>query len=309
MNEEPVIQTRGLTRYFGSKPAVYELNLEVPRGCVFAFLGRNGSGKTTTIRMLMGLLQPTRGTGAILGHDIRMLTPETRARIGYLTEEHQLYGWMKVKECGDFQSKFFPKWNDRIFRGIVSHFGLKPTARVKDLSRGERAGLCLAITLAPEPELLILDDPGLGLDPVARRALIESMIYLTRKSDRTIFFSSHHLSDVERVADYIAVFDRSLLRACCPLEKFQESIRQVRLRFPGVPPALPKIPGLLQAIRTERELRVTCVHSNGELEKILQSLSPLEMETVPLGLEDAFISYLGERGEKTFILSEMEAQS
>ena len=104
MNEEPVIQTHGLTKYFGSKPAVYELNLEVPRGCVFAFLGRNGSGKTTTIRMLMGLLQPTRGTGTILGHDIRALTPEIRARIGYLTEEHQLYGWMKVKECGDFQS-------------------------------------------------------------------------------------------------------------------------------------------------------------------------------------------------------------
>jgi ABC-2 type transport system ATP-binding protein len=309
MNEELVIQTHGLTRYFGSKAAVYELNLEVPRGCVFAFLGRNGSGKTTTIRMLMGLVRPTRGSGTILGQDIRALTPDIRARIGYLTEEHQLYGWMQVKECGDFQSRFFPKWNDRVFRGVVSHFGLKPTARVKDLSRGERAGLCLAVTLAPEPELLILDDPGLGLDPVARRALVESMIFLTRKSDRTIFFSSHHLSDVERVADYIAVFDRSILRACCPLEKFQESVRQVRLRFPGAPPVLPTIPGLLQAIRTEHELRVTCVHANGEVEKILRALSPIEMETVPLGLEDAFISYLGERGEKTFILSEMEARS
>src|SRR5208283_3462105 len=260
MNEQAVIRTRGLTRYFGAKPAVYDLNLEMPRGCVFAFLGRNGSGKTTTIRMLLGLLPPTRGSGTILGHDIRVLPPEIRARIGYLTEEHQLYGWMNVQECGEFQSKFFPKWNEKIFRGVVSHFGLKSTAKVKDLSRGERAGLCLALTLAPEPELLMLDDPGLGLVPVARRALVESMIFLTRKSDRTIFFSSHHLSDVERVADYIAVFDRSILRACCPLEKFQESVRQVLLRFSGAPPALPKIPGLLQAIRTENELRVTCAH-------------------------------------------------
>jgi ABC-2 type transport system ATP-binding protein len=307
MNENPVIQTHGLTKYFGGKAAVYELNLEVPRGCVFAFLGRNGSGKTTTIRMLMGLMQPTRGTGAVLGHDIRALTPEIRARIGYLTEEHQLYAWMSVKECGEFQSKFFGKWNDRIFRGVTGHFGLKPTARVKDLSRGERAGLCLALTLAPEPELLMLDDPGLGLDPVARRALVEAMIFLTRKSDRTIFFSSHDLSDVERVADYIAVFDRSVLRACCPLEKFRESVRQTRLRFRGTPPALPKIPGLLQAIRTDSELRVTCVKTDGEAEKILRTLAPLEMETMPLNLEDAFISYLGERGEKTFILSEMEA--
>jgi ABC-2 type transport system ATP-binding protein len=308
MHEQPVIQTRGLTKYFGARAAVYELNLDVPCGCVFAFLGRNGSGKTTTIRMLAGLLQPTRGAGTILGCDIRALTPDIRARIGYLTEEHQLYNWMSVNECGAFQSSFFPKWNDRIFRGITGHFGLKPAARVKDLSRGERAGLCLALTLAPEPELLLLDDPGLGLDPVARRSLVESMIYLTRKSDRTIFFSSHNIADVERVADCIAVLDQSVLRACCPLEKFQESIHQVRLRFSGPPPALPEIPGLLQAVRSENELRVTCAHYNGAAEKILRSLAPLEMETVPLGLEDAFISYLGERGEKTFIMSELEAQ-
>ena len=309
INEDSVIQTCGLTKYFGTKPAVYELNLDVPRGCVFAFLGRNGSGKTTTIRMLMGLLPPTRGGGTILGRDIRALTPEIRSRIGYLTEEHQLYGWMTVRESGEFQSRFFPKWNDKIFRGVVGHFGLKPTAKVKDLSRGERAGLCLALTLAPEPELLMLDDPGLGLDPVARRTLVESMIYLTRKSDRTIFFSSHHLSDVERVADYLAVFDRSILRACCPLENFRDSIRQMRLRFVGPPPALPPIPGLLQAIRTDNELRVTCVQNAGEMEKTLRSLAPLEIEPVPLSLEDAFISYLGERGEKTFILSELEAQA
>ena len=214
MNEQPVIRTRGLTRYFGSKPAVYDLNLEVPRGCVFAFLGRNGSGKTTTIRMLLGLLQPTRGEGTILGHNIRALPPEARARIGYLTEEHQLYGWMSVKECGEFQSRFYPRWNEKIFRGVIGHFSLKPTARVKDLSRGERAGLCLGLTLAPEPELLILDDPAMGLDPVAHRSLIESMIYLTRRSDRTIFFSSHQLADVERVADYIADLGPKRLCAC-----------------------------------------------------------------------------------------------
>src|SRR5512136_2639057 len=249
MNEQPVIRTRGLTRYFGARPAVYELNLEVPRGGVFALLGRNGSGKTTTIRMLLGLLEPTRGGGNILGHDIRALPPEARARIGYLTEEHQLYGWMSVRDCGDFQAHFYPAWNEKIFRGIIGHFGLRPTAQVKYLSRGERAGLCLALTLAPEPELLILDDPAMGLDPVARRSLIESMVYLTRRADRTIFFSSHQLPDVERVADHIAVLDHGSLRACCPLDAFRNSVRQVRLRFTGTPPPLPKIPGLLQAVR------------------------------------------------------------
>ena len=164
-------------------------------------------------------------------------------------------------------------------------------------------------TLAPDPELLILDDPALGLDPVARRSLVESMIYLTRRSDRTIFFSSHHLGDVERVADYHAVLDYSVLRACCPLESFRSSVREVQLRFAGAPPVLPAIPGMLQAFRTEHELRVTCVHYNGETEKALRALAPVAMEAVPLGLEDAFISYLGERGEKTFILSDTEMSS
>jgi ABC-2 type transport system ATP-binding protein len=274
---------------------------------VCAFLGRNGSGKTTAIRMLLGLLEPTRGGGAILGYDIRALPPEARARIGYLTEEHQYYGWMSVRECGEFQSQFYPRWNEKTFQGVVGHFNLKPAARVKDLSRGERAGLCLGLTLAPEPELLILDDPAMGLDPVAHRSLIESMIYLTRRSDRTIFFSSHQLADIERVADYIAVLDRSVLRVCCSLETFRNSVRQVRLRFSGAPPPVPKIPGLLQAFRAEGELRLTCVHYDSTTEQALRALGPAQMEAVPLSLEDAFISYLGDRGEKSFILSETEA--
>jgi ABC-2 type transport system ATP-binding protein len=307
MNEQPVIRTHHLTRYFGPKPALYELDLEVPRGCVFAFLGRNGSGKTTTIRMLLGLLRPTRGSGEILGHNIQAIPPEIRARIGYLTEDHQLYGWMTVKECGGFQAQFYPRWQEKVLRGVLDHFGLKPSALVKDLSRGERAGLCLALTLAPDPDLLILDDPGLGLDPVARRSLVESMIFLTRKSERTIFFSSHQLSDVERVADFVAVLDRSVLRACCPLEVFRARVRQYRLRFPGPPPQLSALPGLLQAIRTApKEFRVTYVQQNGNGEEALRSLSPVEMESVPLNLEDAFIAYLSERGEKSFILSETE---
>jgi ABC-2 type transport system ATP-binding protein len=308
MSKEIVIRTRGLTRYFGAKPAVYDLDLEVPRGCVFAYLGRNGSGKTTTIRMLLGLLQPTRGEGTILGYDIRALPPEAKARIGYLTEDHQVYSWMNVRECGQFQSPFYPRWNAKVFQGVIEYFGLKPESRVKDLSRGERAGLCLALTLAPEPELLILDDPAVGLDPVARRLLVESMVHLTRRSDRTIFFSSHQLADVERVADYVAVLEHSVLRASCSLETFRNSVQQVHVRFNGAPPPLPIIPGLLQAVRKSGELRLICVHYNGTTEQALRALSPLEIERAPISLEDAFIGYLGDRGEKSLIFSKTEAQ-
>lgn len=306
MKQELAIRTQGLTRYFGKKCAVYELNLEVPRGAVFAFLGRNGSGKTTTIRMLMGLLRPTRGRAEVLGHDAESLPPEVRARIGYLTEEHQLYGWMKVRECGEFQRAHFAKWNDRLFRGVADHFRLKPDAKVKELSRGERAGLCLALTLAPEPELLILDDPALGLDPVARRSLMESMVYLTRRSDRTVFFSSHHLPDVERVADCVAVLDLSVLRASCPMETFARTLRRYVLRYAGPPPEAKSIPGLLQVVRANGELRLTLLDRGAATERALADLKPVSMEALPLSLEDAFVAYLGERGEKSFLFGEAE---
>jgi len=309
MSEQSIICTKGLTRYFGAKPAVYELNLEVPRGSVFAFLGRNGSGKSTAIRMLLGLLTPTRGNATVLGCDSASLSPEIRARIGYLTEEHQLYGWMTVRESGEFQSRFYPRWNEKVFQSVAGHFGLKPGARVKDLSRGERAGLALGLTLAPDPELLILDDPALGLDPVARRALVESMIYLTRRSDRAIFFSTHQLSDLERLADYVAILDRSVLRACCPLDALRENVKQVRLTFASAPPRVPQIPGVLQVFRGGTDLRVTCVHYDTKMEQALNAFSPLSLEICPVSLEEALISYLGEPGEKTFILAETETHS
>lgn len=304
-----VIETHGLTRYFGRRCVVDTVDLTVPRGCIFGFLGRNGAGKSTTIRMLLGLLPPTRGASSVLGFDSRNLPPEARARIGYLAEGHHVYGWMSVADCGKFQSAFYPRWNPKIFGSVLTHFGLKPSAKAGDLSRGERAGLCLALTLAPQPELLILDDPALGLDPVARRSLLQSMIYLTRNADQTVFFSSHLLSDVERVADRIAVLDGSLLRADCELETFRSRVRQFVLTFPALPPAiLPPLPGLLQTFRAGRELTLTLAAYDGDTERRLAALGAERIDPVPLGLEDAFVSYLSERGEKSYFLQDTDPE-
>ena len=304
MGTDPVIQTANLSRYFGRKCAVNSLSLTVPRGCVFAFLGRNGSGKTTTIRMLLGLLDPTRGSASVLGHDCRDLPPEVRARIGYLAENHPLYGWMRVRDAAAFQASFHPTWKQDIFEGVIRHFRLDPKARAGHLSRGERAGLALALTLAPEPELLILDDPALGLDPVARRSLLESMIYVTRKADRTILFSSHLLSDVERVADYIAILDHSVLRAQCPVDVFRERVKHIVLRFASAPPHLPPIPGVLQTQRFPNELRLVMANLTDATMSQLHSLGALSVDEVPISLEDAFIAFLADRGEKSFFLSD-----
>jgi ABC-2 type transport system ATP-binding protein len=161
------------------------------------------------------------------------------------------------------------------------------------MSRGERAGLCLAMTLAPEPDLLILDDPAIGLDPVARRSLLESMVYATRKADRTIIFSSHLLADIERMADHIAVLDYSVMRAQCSLETFRSCVQQFVLRFEQTPPQLPPLRGIIQCIPQGHSLRLTLVNVTQEIRAALQGLGAASIKEVPISLEDAFVSYLG----------------
>ena len=295
------IQTNHLTRFFGAKCVVNDLNLSVPRGSIFGFLGRNGSGKTTTLRMILGLLSPTWGESTVLGHDSQRLPPDVRARIGYLAEGHPVCGWMRVRDAQKFQSRFFPKWNHALFNSVLEFFRVDPKTRARNLSRGERAGLCLAMALAPEPDLLILDDPAIGLDPVARRSLLESMVYATRKSDRTIIFSSHLLSDIERMADHIAVLDYSVLRAQCSLETFRSCVQQFVLKFAGNLPELPAIPGMIQCIPRPNHLRLTLVNVTDETRALLRGLGAEGIDEVPLNLEDAFVSYLGGKLETIYL--------
>jgi ABC-2 type transport system ATP-binding protein len=295
-----------LTRYFGGKCAVDQVTLNIPRGSVFGMLGRNGSGKTTIIRMLLGLLEPTRGSASILGEDCQKLSPATRAKVGYVAEGHPLIDWMRVRDLESFQKGSYPQWNARTFKAIVDHFGLESKSRASQLSRGQRAGLSLALVLATDPELLIMDDPAMGLDPVARRTFLEAMILLTRDAGHTIIFSSHILDDVERVADHIAILDRSVLRVSASVETFRSRIKRLVLTFACDAPKLPPIPGLLLARRERNELQLTLANMNPETEQLLHSLGAISTNEVAISLEEAAIAYLGERGERPTLLQATE---
>ncbi len=295
-----VITTHGLTRYFGAKCVLNEISFGVPRGSVTAFLGRNGSGKTTTLRILLGLLLPTRGSSTILGHDSQNIPPAARGSIGYVAENHPLIPWMTVRQAGEFQAAFYGNWNPKVFNAVVDHFALDPKTRASALSRGQRAGLALALALAPEPELLILDDPALGLDPVARRALLESILFITRNPNRTVLLSSHLLDDIERVADYLLILDRSVLRAACTVEEFRNRIAHYQMTFEGTPPQLPPIRGLLDCLRVAHTLRLTVANPPEDLEAKLSALKPIEMARQPVDFAEAVTAYMSEQRQRGF---------
>jgi ABC-2 type transport system ATP-binding protein len=244
--------------------------------------------------MLLGLMHPTRGSASVFGCDSRRLTPGVRARVGYLAEGHPVHGWMRVEEAGRYQARFYPKWNAKLFAAILDHFRVDAKTRARSMSRGERAGLCLALALAPEPDLLVLDDPAIGLDPVARRSLLESLVYATRRSDRTILFSSHLLSDIERMADHIAVLDYSVLRAQCSVETFRSCVQQFALKFAGdAPDPPPGLRGLLKATTDGDTMQLTLANVTQETRAALDRLGAIAIEELPLSLEEAFVRYMG----------------
>jgi ABC-2 type transport system ATP-binding protein len=291
--KEIVLETKGLTKYYGGTLAVDHMELEVPRGCICGFVGRNGAGKTTAIKLMLGLLNPTAGSSRLLGCDSSALTPAIRQRIGYVTEGHRLFRWMTIGGLEKFQRAFFPKqWDDKFFADMIEYFELSKKQKIKQLSNGQRAQVSLALALAPNPELLIMDDPTLGLDAAIRRQFLEGMIELIMRQGRTVLFSSHILGDVERVSDRIVVIDKGVLRANCSLEQFQKAIKKAILSFADSVPDQVNIDGLLHCKRSEKQLELTLVGTDEE--KIIEwakSAGAENYHIVQMNLEDQFIEF------------------
>jgi len=285
------IETRGLTKYYGPRCVVNTLDLTVPVGSVYGLLGRNGSGKSTTIKMLMGLVKPDRGSATLLGEDIRALTPQTRGRIAYIAEGHPFHRWMTIGEAVSFTRSFYSHWNSDLLDQILDHFALPRRAKIRRLSNGQRAQVSLALAVAPDPELLILDDPTLGLDTVVRRDFLESLIQIIQREGRTILISSHILADVERVADRIGIMMDGVLRVDCPTDYFKMSLRKLVLEFATEPPTFPVCDGLVSTWRVGNRLEVVIVGYSQRHEQIVESLEPSAVDVVEMNLEDAFIEY------------------
>ena len=275
-----------------AKCVVSCLDLSVPAGTVYGFLGATEPASRRRSRCCWGWPSPVTAGRSSSATRSRVLPPEVKARIAYLAEGHPLYGWMTVAEAVRFARSFHAaRWNQRLLEQILDHFEISARAKVRRLSNGQRVNVALALAIAPDPDLLILDDPTLGLDTVARRDFLMSMIHLVQRQGRTILFSSHILADVERVADRIGILVDGVLRVDCPTDHFKQSVSKLVLEFAGRPPAFPGCAGLVQAWEVGHRLELVIVNFGAQQRQVIESLSPLAWDQVGLNLEDAFVDY------------------
>jgi len=235
---EVVLRTHGLSRSFGGFKAVDGVSLELRRGEIYGFLGRNGAGKTTTLRLLMGILRPDGGEVELLGERARRTTVAQKRRLGYVSQEQVFYPWMTAEQLGRFVGDFYATWDAKGFTELLRLLDVPRERKVAQLSGGTRMKLALALALAHRPEVLLLDEPTAGLDPVARREFLDILVLRCREQGQTALFSSHLVSEVEQVAQRIGIIQDGQLRYQGPLSELRASVR--RLRPP--PPAPPVVP-------------------------------------------------------------------
>jgi len=222
---ESVINVSDLTRRFGAKTALASVSVSMARGAVYGLVGANGAGKTTLIKHLLGLLRAESGSVRVFGLDPVADPVGVLSRIGYLSEENDLPGWMRVDELIRYSRAFYPAWDDAYAEELRRTFALDAAAKIKSLSKGQKARAGLLIALAYRPELLLLDEPSSGLDPIVRRDILGAVIRTIADEGRTVLFSSHLLDEVEEVADHVTMIDVGRIVLSAPLKAIKEAHR------------------------------------------------------------------------------------
>ena len=291
---ELAIETRDLVKRYGSIAAVDGLSLSVPRGAVYALVGRNGSGKTTTIRMLLDLSLPDAGTARVLGMDCHAERVKVLERVGYVSDRPLLGGW-----TGDqlvrFNRGFYPRWSDELVARYVRVFDIPMKQRFRNLSRGNQTKMWLMLALAQQPELLILDEPTAGLDPVVTDQLLRVLVEDVAAEGRTVFMSSHHLSEIERIADWVGMIDKGKLLLEAPMEELRARFR--RIQVAGV--AEMAMPVAAMRVRRSGASTEYVVRDGAEeFVDVLERGGATVIQSSPMNLSEIFLECLGADGKE-----------
>lgn len=307
---EPAIELQAVTKSFRRNQVLRGVTMRVERGKTFAFLGRNAAGKTTTIRMLLGLLKRDEGVIRVLGLAPSTEAIELRRRVGYLAEDQTMYGWMKVAEILSFVAPFYPTWDHDLALRYVREFELPAGTKIKHLSKGQNVRLGLVLALAHRPELVILDDPALGLDPIMRKQFNRDLITHLQGEGRTVFYSSHLLYEVEPVADEVAILDHGQVVRQADTEALRRDVKQLQMSRDSYA-AHARLLTVLGA-RCDGERMLVTVQNAEKAIEILR-YEGVDFRVVDLNLDEIFEAYVvGRRGDASSAASvpaELQPQS
>jgi ABC-2 type transport system ATP-binding protein len=293
VNPDLALETRGLTRLHGDKRALDGLDMALRRGGIHAVVGANGAGKSTLFRLLLGFHKADAGDCFVLGRRADALTPADRGRIGFVNEEHTLPAWASVDTVLAVQrAHYADRWSEQAFDSVIGSFDLSGRQRVGQLSRGERAGLNLALALGQSPELLILDEPTLGLDVVARRRLLGALVATVGDEARTIIYCSHQIDEVERLADTLLILERGRCASFSAPDAFCDRIGHWVADVPFKGPAPSEVPGLLQHRRIDGVHHYTVIDQGDAFADFLRAHGARKPQVMPVPLERAVDAFL-----------------
>lgn len=290
---EVAVELAGVTKRFKQQVAVKDLSLQIRQGTTLGLLGPNGAGKTTTIKMLMGLLPRDAGRVSVLGVDPAVEHVAVKQRVGYVPEQQFIYRWMRVREAISFCRSLYPQWNETRCSELLRLFQLGPEKKVKAMSKGMVVKLALLLALSHEPEMLVLDEPMAGLDPLVREELLDGVLQSVCERAPTIVFSSHTVADVQRMADVVGIMYEGRLLVHCGVDDLLRGTKRIRavLKDGQAPAAVP--PGTIWQRVQNREWLLTVRDFSAETVERLHTANRLEqLEVTDLGLEDIFKDFV-----------------
>ncbi|MCC6580022.1 MAG: ABC transporter ATP-binding protein [Phycisphaeraceae bacterium] len=287
-----VIDVRNLSKtYRGGGEALKDVTLRIPRGQVLGLLGKNASGKTTLLKCLVGLLRPSGGSATLLGEDAWDLSASAKSRLGYVPQTPTLPMWMRVKHLIAYTAAFYDRWNHELAETLLRRWELPENSRIATLSVGQVQRLSILLAMGHEPELLILDEPVASLDPAGRREFLAQILDLAGNGQRTILFSTHITSDVERVADTVAILRAGRLFHHRSLDELKDSVKRLHITATmDLPPsfALPGA-GALKVRKEGRQAVATVQHMSPQLIADIKAQWQADVEVEDLNLEDIFL--------------------
>ncbi len=288
MTDTPcAIRTHTLTKRFGRLAALDRVSARVPRGSIYGFMGPNGAGKTTFVHCLLNLIDPTSGTAAVLGHDVVRDSVAVRQCVGHVAALQPLWDWMKVREFAGFMAGCYPRWSQQTVSDILSRVGISQNARIQTLSRGQRALVGLAVAIGHEPDVLLLDEALTGLDPIARREVLRSIVEAMHADGRTVLVTGQDIADMERICDHVGFLVKGRLIVESTLDDLKARVKRIGVEH-ARNAALDLPAGALAVERSPRETLFTTTDFSDHLPASLAG-PDRRVEVRDLSLEDIFV--------------------